>query len=244
MPEGPSIVILRALVEALQLESKQIISVSGNTTIDKERMLLQQVTEFKSWGKHFLICFENFTLRIHFMLFGSYRINERKVSPARLSLAFEDAELNFYACSLKYIEGEIKTTYDWSADVMSDDWDPKKALKKIRLHSESFACDILLDQQIFSGVGNIIKNEVLYRVGIHPLSMIKAIPFAKLKLLITEARLYSFDFLKWKKAYVLKQNWLVNTRKFCPLKHPLQKAYLGKTKRRTFFCTICQKLYQ
>jgi len=64
MPEGPSIVILRELIEALHLERQQIIAVSGNTKIDKQRMLNQQITSFKSWGKHFLIWFKGFSLRI------------------------------------------------------------------------------------------------------------------------------------------------------------------------------------
>ncbi|WP_316812125.1 DNA-formamidopyrimidine glycosylase family protein [Pedobacter heparinus] len=243
MPEGPSIVILKELVQALALEGHRVIAVSGNTKIDKERMLHQPLIAFKSWGKHFLICFEEFTLRIHFMMFGSYRINDRKESAVRLGLSFENAELNFYTCSLKYIEGDINASYDWHADVMAEQWDPKKALKKIKTKPAELICDILLDQQIFSGVGNIIKNEVLYRVGIHPLSVVEKIPVAKLKLLITAARQYSFDFLKWKKAYVLKKHWLVNTRKICAAGHPLEKAYLGKTKRRTFFCPICQKRY-
>ena len=29
-------------------------------------------------------------------------------------------------------------------------------------------CDALLDQTVFAGVGNIIKNEVLFRTGVHP----------------------------------------------------------------------------
>lgn len=44
---------------------------------------------FRSWGKHFLICFEGFSLRVHFMMFGTYRINERKETPVRLSLIFK-----------------------------------------------------------------------------------------------------------------------------------------------------------
>jgi endonuclease-8 len=243
MPEGPSIVILRELVELLHLEGKPIIAVEGNTKIDKERMLRQKVLGFKSWGKHFLICFEDFALRVHFMMFGSYRINERKESPVRLSLSFEDAELNFYTCSLKYVEGDLNSNYDWSSDVMAAEWDHKKAVQKIKEKADELICDVLLDQQIFAGVGNIIKNEVLYRTRLHPLNKIADIPLAKLKLLVVEARQYSFDFLNWKKAYVLKKHWLVHTKKFCPLEHPLEKAYLGRTKRRTFFCKVCQKFY-
>jgi endonuclease-8 len=243
MPEGPSIVILRELVEDLHLEGSFITHVVGDTTIDKARMLDQEVISFKSWGKHFLICFKGFSLRIHFLMFGSYMINERKDRPARLGLVFENDELNFYTCALKFIEGDINQTYDWSGDVMSDQWDPKLAIKKLKENGESLVCDVLLDQNIFSGVGNIIKNEVLYRIGVHPLSTVAGLPPGKLKELVKEARLYSFDFLDWKKAFVLKKHWLVYSRKVCPMGHPVEKEYLGKTKRSTFFCEHCQKLF-
>lgn len=244
MPEGPSIVILKELLAPLQLEGKEILAVSGNTAIDKDRLLHQKVKAIKSWGKHFLICLNGFTLRVHFMLFGSYRINERKESQERLRLVFNDAELNFYTCSLKFIEGDINLAYDWTADVMSDLWDPKAALKKLKLKPGLLVCDALLDQQIFSGVGNIIKNEVLYRIRVHPLTSIGALPAAKLKEMITEARLYSFDFLKWKKEFTLKKHWLAHNRKIClRCNLPFHKEYAGKTNRRTFYCTNCQKLY-
>ena len=124
MPEGPSIVILKEEVQGFT--GQKIVSVAGNSKIDQARLLNQTVISFKSWGKHFLICFDGFTLRIHFLLFGTYRINERKDTPVRLSLVFPNGELNFYTSSIKFLEGNIDTQYDWSADVMNDDWDPKK----------------------------------------------------------------------------------------------------------------------
>lgn len=244
MPEGPSLVILKELLQPLHLEGKTIIAVSGNTTIDKERLLDQQLQEFKTWGKHFLICFEDFTLRVHFMLFGSYRINERKETTERLRLQFEDAEINFYTCSLLFIEGDINGVYDWSADIMSDQWDEKAALKKLLLKPQALVCDVLLDQQIFAGVGNIIKNEVLYRIKVHPATLVAALPKAKLKELIKEARVYSFDFLHWKKEFTLKKHWLAHNKRTClRCNLPMFKAHLGKTNRRTFFCNHCQILY-
>lgn len=244
MPEGPSIVILKELIQELNILNQKITEVSGNTKIEKERMLHQTVRSFRSWGKHFLICFDTFSLRIHFMLFGTYRINERKESTPRLSLRFKAAELNFYTCSLQFIEGEIDDNYDWTADVMSDSWNPDSALKKLRASAHTFACDALLDQNIFAGVGNIIKNEVLFRTRIHPLSTIGQIPEEALKSLVTEARNYSFDFLKWKKEYTLKAHWLAHAKKICPrCDIPFNKAHLGKTNRRSFFCTNCQTLY-
>jgi endonuclease-8 len=242
MPEGPSIVILKEQVQAFI--GKKVIGVEGNSKQDIQRVSGKKVLDFKSWGKHFLICFKGFSLRIHFMLFGSYRINERKETPARLSLQFKDGELNFYACSVQFVEGDVNEIYDWTGDVMNDGWDAGKASEKLAAQPATLACDALLDQHVFAGVGNIIKNEVLFRIRVHPESNVGAIPPNKLNELITEARTYSFDFLEWKKNYVLKKHWLAHTKKTCPrCKIPLTKNYAGKTKRRTFFCTNCQVLY-
>jgi endonuclease-8 len=242
MPEGPSIIILKEAVQ--QFKNKKILKVEGNSKLDIQRISGKKILDFKSWGKHFLICFDGFTVRIHFMLFGSYRINEGKEATPRLRLIFKKGELNFYACSVKFIEESINEVYDWTSDVMNDKWDPKAANRKMKQHPDVLICDVLLDQNIFSGVGNIIKNEVLFRTRIHPENKIKNIPRAKIDELIKEARNYSFDFLKWKKEFVLRKHWLAHTKKICPRDQiPFIKKYLGKTNRRTFYCEMCQVLY-
>ncbi len=178
-------------------------------------------------------------------MFGSYLVNERKELGPRLSLQFaKKKELNFYACSVKIIEGELNDVYDWSGDVMSDLWDAATAKKKLRAAPEKLVCDALLDQDIFAGVGNIIKNEVLFRLRIHPMSTLGALPAPKLRALVDQARTYSFEFLAWKKAFVLRQHWLAHNKSTCPrCKTPFEREYLGKTNRRSFFCEKCQKMY-
>jgi endonuclease VIII len=243
MPEGPSIVILKELVQPFK--RKKVVSVEGNSKMDIQRLSGKKIIDFRSWGKHFLICFPGFAVRIHFLLFGSYRINEDKPTPPRLSLKFNKGHLNFYACSVQFIEGDLDEVYDWSADVMQDVWDPKQARKKLLDQPTTLACDALLDQHIFSGVGNIIKNEVLFRIYVHPESMVGALPTKKLNELIKEARKYSFEFLEWKKQYVVKQHWLAHTKRICPrCEIPFIKKHTGKTKRRSFYCINCQLLYQ
>ena len=242
MPEGPSIIILKEEVQSFT--GKKIIKVEGNSKQDIQRLSRQKIIAFKSWGKHFLICFKTFTVKIHFMLFGSYRINEQKESAPRLRLIFKEGEISFYACSVKFIEEDLDEIYDWEADVMSDLWNPKAAKQKLKKIPDTLVCDALLDQNIFAGVGNIIKNEVLFRIYLHPESRVGGLPAKKLNELITEARIYSFDFLKWKKEYVLKKHWLAHTKKICPrCDIPFIKKHLGKTNRRSFFCTNCQILY-
>ena len=243
MPEGPSIVILKEAVQAFK--GKKVTEVSGSTKkFDISKLKGKKITDFKSWGKHFLICFPKFTVRIHFLLFGTYRINEQKDATPRLHLQFSKGELNFYACALELIEQPLDEVYDWTADVMNEHWDADQAMKKLKANPKMLACDALLDQHIFAGSGNIIKNEVLFRIGVHPLSYIGKLPPAKKKQLIAEAVNYSFDFLEWKKKFELKKHWLAHTKRTCPRDHiPLKKEYLGKTNRRTFYCDVCQKLY-
>ncbi len=242
MPEGPSIVILKELTT--DFIGKKITSVEGNSKIDIDRLHGLKINDIRSWGKHFLICFDDFVLRIHFMLFGSYRINERKESAPRLRLTFRDGELNFYACSVQFLEGNANDHYDFTADVMSETWDPKAARKKLKDKPERLICDSMLEQDIFSGVGNIIKNEVLYRIKVHPESQTGRISGKKINEIIEEARIYSFQFLEWKKNHELKKHWLAHAKKTCTRCNlPLIKKNTGIKKRRSFFCENCQKKY-
>ena len=246
MPEGPSIVILREHAEVFT--GRKVLRVEGNTrVIDPARMQGKPIRNVCSWGKHFLIAFPGFALRVHFLLFGSYRIDERKPDATpRLSLGFaRGRELNFYACSLKYIDEDLDALYDWSGDVMAEAWNPRAARRKLAAQPTTLAADALLDQNVFAGVGNIIKNEVLHRIRVHPESTVGALPSRKLGELIRQARDYSFDFYAWKKAYVLRKHYQVHTKKTCPRDGtPLNyRKHLGRAQRRAFWCDTCQRLY-
>ena len=106
MPEGPSIILVKEATA--KFAGKKIIAVSGNSKIDQSRLLNKKIIEIKSWGKHFLLCFDGLTLKVHFLMFGSYTVDEKKPDRAiRLHLEFKNGEINFYTCSVKYLEGDI-----------------------------------------------------------------------------------------------------------------------------------------
>ncbi|WP_222165200.1 DNA-formamidopyrimidine glycosylase family protein [Edaphocola aurantiacus] len=244
MPEGPSILLMKE--ELLPFAGQKIISVSGNARIELQWLQGKKLSEIKSLGKQlFLVC-EVIVVRIHLLLFGSYSVNEKTKSDKslRLCLQFKEGSIYFYTCSVKLHDLAFLDTLPWEADVLSDNWLPAQARKKLKALQNTMVCDALLNQDIFAGVGNIIKNEVLFRIGVHPESIVSELPDKKLTLLIKEARQYSFDFLNWKRDFVLKQHWLVHTRKTCPkCGTTLTKKYTGKTHRRSFFCTTDQQLY-
>ncbi|MEP7163556.1 MAG: DNA-formamidopyrimidine glycosylase family protein [Ferruginibacter sp.] len=241
MPEGPSIIILKEAVQ--HFKGKKILASGGNAKMDTGSFKNKTVLDFKSWGKHFIICFKGVNIRIHFLLFGTYSLDEQTKPDRslRLFLKFNNGTVYFYTCSIKRIEGGLDEIYDWSSDVMNESFDIAKARKKLKATPETMVCDVLLDQDVFTGVGNIIKNEVLYRIRLHPETMVGDIPPKKITELIKEARQYSFDFLKWKKVFELKKHWVAHTKKTCTrCDLPFIKKYCGKTMRRTFYCEKCQ----
>src|SRR5690349_24768961 len=122
--EGPSLVI--ANEEMSPAIGKRVISVSGNSRRDIASLKGQKLKDIGSWGKHFLLFFEDCTLKIHFLLWGSYRVNEpRENRSPRMVLKFRGITVYFYACSIQFLEENVEDIYDWSADVMSPSWDEK-----------------------------------------------------------------------------------------------------------------------
>ena len=245
MPEGPSILILKELISPI-LKGKKILKATGNAKIYMTQFHGKKVKDIQCWGKQLLIFTDNWIIRVHLLMFGSYSIdkNTKLKRSLRLALKVPGHTIYFYTCSVKLLPIESVKLYDWQADVLSDEWDPLKARKELKATPGTMICDALLDQLIFSGVGNIIKNEVLYRTKLHPENLVKSLPALRLSALIKEARNYSFDFLKWKKEFTLKKHWLAHTKKTCfRCNLPIIKKYCGKTKRRTFFCIGCQVKY-
>jgi len=244
MPEGPSLVLLKE--DILAFKGKKITAAYGNAKIDMDRIAGKKLLDIRVWGKQLFLVLPKVTIRIHLLMFGSYSVNEHAKldTSLRLALVFARGTIYFYTCSVRLLEDGWDAAYDWSADLLSDLWDPRNARKKLKAMPDTLVCDALLDQQVFSGSGNIIKNEVLYRIRLHPETLVGNIPPAKLTQLIKEARQYSFDFLKWKRKFELKKHWLAHTKKIClRCDLPIIKKYSGKTKRRTFFCVNCQIKY-
>ncbi len=249
--EGPSIYLA---VEWLSpVIGKNISSVEGNTKIGKERLDGKKILDIFSWGKHLVFQFDEFALRVHFLLFGSFEAiikdkkvtgdyPKKKVNP-RLKLIIREDQIILYSCSLKYLEtSHARDLYDFTTDVMSPEWDAKKALKALKINPEEQIADILLDQGIFSGVGNIIKNEVLFIVKIKPTTLIKDIPNALLQKIVRTTKKFSFQFYEWRKQFVLKKHYRIYRKSICPVcGEKICKKWTGKRHRVSFFCLKCQK---
>jgi endonuclease-8 len=244
--EGPP---LRVIAEELsQLTGEYVAEVSGNSKMQKERLTGQKVLQVFSWGKNLFLQFPEFSLKIHFLMFGSYRFNEeRKGVVPRLSLVFSKDTLNLYNCSVKILSNsDVKKLYDKELDIISENWNLANVTGLVSSLSQDFICDVLLDQSVFAGVGNIIKNEALFKSEVHPLSVVKGIPKKKLAGIASEARKFSLEFYQAvKKGDNIRSRLTVYGKKTCPIcggRVVFRKT--GKTKRISYFCPSHQKLYE
>lgn len=244
MPEGPSIKILKEKLEPFI--GKKITDANGYAKgFDPVVLKNQTITDLKTWGKQLLICFPDFAVRVHMGLFGSYRINDHGKRNASLGMHFGNEEVNFYISNVKLITEPLDNVYDWQADVMNPEFSVKKARAKLLAKPDKLICDQLLNQDIFAGSGNIVKNEVLFRTRVHPENTIANIPARKLTQVINEVVNFCQDFYEWRKIGVLRKHLEAHEKDTCPRnKVPLIRADLGKTKRHTYYCPLCQVLYR
>jgi endonuclease VIII len=249
--EGPSLFLAQ---EQLKPFRKQVVrKASGNTkTLVPADLVGKEVKDLFSWGKHLVFQFDDFAIRIHFMLFGTFEAevddtwvtgDYRRAREPRLALNFPNGQFLAFNCSLKVIESkDAKKEYDFTRDIMRKKWDAEAAFERVRATPDEVIADVLLDQDIFAGVGNIIKNEVLSIVRLSPLHRVGDIPPKKLREVIDETRAFSLQFYKWRKKFVLRKNLKVHGRGVCPhCGGKLIKQKVGKRTRWAYWCPVDQK---
>ncbi|KFQ51836.1 Endonuclease 8-like 2, partial [Nestor notabilis] len=189
-------------------------------------------------------------LHFHFGLFGSIRANEFsrankankrgdwKDPAPRLVLYFESGGfLVFYNCRMHWCSSPRA---DPASDILSAEFHRGRALDA--LHTPSPICYTLLDQRYFSGLGNIIKNEILYLAKIHPLTQGALLALSDLERLLDFAVRFSSDWLH-NKLHGRKLRFQIYQKEQCPLGHAVIKETLGPSgglKRLTWWCPQCQ----
>lgn len=248
--EGPSLFLA---AEQLSSFVGEIIEESeGNTHTPKERLKGKRILSIFSYGKYLFFQFDAFAVRIHFLLWGSFEaeVDHVKVTgdypkrnrQARLMLKLGNGYIAMFSCSIRFIEGEnVKEQCDYTIDIMSTEWDFKKVLKKIRQVPEREIGDILLDQSIFLGVGNIIKNEVLLLAKTVPYKKVEELSVKKLKEIVEITRDYVFQFYQWRKIFELKKHYKIYRQKYCKIcGNKVMRIRTGMRQRLSYICTHCE----
>lgn len=249
--EGPSIYLA---AEQLQpFVGRRVKVVRGNSRIGIERLRGNVVRDVFAWGKHLVFQFDRFALRVHFLLWGTFAAtvagasvtgDYRRSGAPRLELIFANGDITIWSASLRFIDSaEARAFYDFTTDVLSDSWNPTAALAKTRALPQSLVADVLLDQAIFTGVGNIIKNEVLFRARTSPLATVAEIPARRLRAIANDARTFSFRFLELRRVFALRAHLEIYGKSLCHIcGGKVSRRVHGVRQRRSFFCPTCQPL--
>lgn len=243
MPEGPSILFLKNKLQ--RFKGKTVSEASGYSEMDKSAIDHVKILDIETYGKNLFFVFKDFFVGVHLGLFGSMLVNKRKKVNASFALHFPHSEINFYVANTKMYQGKPSDHFNFKTDILNKDFDGEYVLKTLQeVYSEKSIGDVLMEQELFTGVGNIIRIESLYRAKIHPESLVKDIPEKKLVYLIETVVNYAYEFLDFLKNDEVKEKALIYGKKICPKdKTELMIEEMGKVKRKTYICPKCQKLY-
>ncbi|UFK98511.1 DNA-formamidopyrimidine glycosylase family protein [Kaistella faecalis] len=243
MPEGPSILFLKNKLQ--RFKGKTVSEASGYSEMDKSAIDHIKILDIETYGKNLFFVFKDFFVGVHLGLFGSMLVNKRKKVNASFALHFPHSEINFYVANTKMYQGKPSDHFNFKTDILNKDFDGEYLLKTLQeVYTEKTIGDALMEQELFTGVGNIIRIESLYRAKIHPESLVKDIPEKKLVYLIETVVNYAYEFLDFLKNDEVKEKALIYGKKICPKdKAELMIEEMGKVKRKTYICPKCQKLY-
>lgn len=244
MPEGPSILFLRNKLQ--RYKGKTVSEASGYGDMEKSEIANKKLEDIDTYGKNLLFVFKDFFVSVHLGLFGSMLVNKRKKVNASFALHFSSDEINFYVAKTKLYDGKPTDHFNFKTDILKKEFDPEFVINELMTKfPDKMIGDVLMDQSVFAGVGNIIRVESLYHAKIHPDSIIKDIPEKKLIFLLRMVVDYSEEFLNLMKTGDVKESALIYGKKICPKdKSELVIEEMGKIKRKTYVCKKCQKLYQ
>lgn len=241
MPEGPSILHLRNTL--IPFKGKVVQNAGGYGPMPTDWINGKRLLDLCTWGKHLLFVFSNGTVRVHLGLFGEVSINERKKVNRSFFLEFAKGEINGYVVRAEKLKGKPEEVYDWRTDILHKDFDAayvKTLLKKV---ADKTIDDVLMNQHIFTGVGNKIRNEALYRAGIHPLSITGKIPAPKISKLIKEVLAYAKIFYNALEKEGVNNNFSVYQQEYAADGSEVTMQVLPRTKRKIFFSEHKQQLY-
>jgi len=244
--EGPGV---RTIVDRLTpLVGRKVISIEGKSRFPLERIIGTEVTRIYPVGKLLFLDIPPCTLRVHFLMWGRYRLNgEIPGKVPKLSFAFDDGSLlRFYASAIALLPSDdVERSYDHYLDPMDDGWDPDMAVRLIQGKGMEWICDSLMDQEILPGVGNIVKNETLFAARVHPESHSRCIPNGILKNLLIAVREFSFSWYQCdREGRRIDPLLKIYRKKVClECGGRVESGRIGSLERISFWCPACQVKY-
>lgn len=223
------------------------------------------ITSVEAVGKHLLIGFDDgLALRTHLGMPGSwhlYRTGERWRKPAHLVRALVSVDgweaVCFSAPQVQTYRpdqpgGALGTALDplghLGPDLCTPDVDLDAALARMTTHvgPQTSIAEVLLDQKVASGIGNVYKSELLHRCRVDPFVAVVEVPEAVRRQLLADAnRLLLHNLTTTRRTTVAGPEGSIavygKARRPCPrCGTAIQMRRHGSQNRSTYWCPRCQ----
>jgi len=221
------------------------------------------VETVQAHGKHlYLHLTDGRVLRSHLGLYGSwhrYKCGERWRKPRRqATIRLETDDWDYVCFNAKHVEWLQADGFRLAdqrarlgADLISEPQAPAEALKRARrlLAPSAPLVDLLLDQRIAAGIGNVYKSEVLFLESCWPLLPVEALSDDGLTRLFQRAAdLLAANLGGGPRTTRMARDrrgqlWVYGRREQSCLrcgKGSIRRALLGKAPRSTYWCPCCQ----
>jgi endonuclease-8 len=151
------------------------------TRVDVDTPLRGRTVErVEARGKHLLIWFSgDLVLRTHMRMNGSwhiYRPGERWQRPRRdMRIVIETAAMHAVAFTVPVAEFVAAQELEHhevvgglGPDPLSNSFNADDAIMRMQAHGDTEIADVLLDQRVIAGIGNVFKSEVLFGARVNP----------------------------------------------------------------------------
>jgi endonuclease-8 len=215
----------------------------------------RRLLDSDSMGKNILLFFGDVVIRVHLMMFGAihfYRLDEALLKPermVRLMIIGDSKRLVVYNAPIVEIDLKERVLErlrrELGPDPLSGEWDKERAIQNLMKFPEEKIGTVLLDQSAIAGVGNILRNEILFRAGMSPERKVKELTRDELERIADITKDLSEKFLELKmekkgiKSLLLVYN---RYRGSCVNCGSSIKFYMQKpVNRKTFICEKCQR---
>lgn len=151
-------------------------------------------------GKHLLIEFSGgLTLRSHLRMNGTwhiYRAGERWMRPRRemrLAIATDDfVAVGFNVPVAELLDEQQKARSEdlrrLGQDLIGDEFDLVAARGRMRAYADREVGNVLLDQRVVAGIGNVYKSELLFLRRIDPFRLVSGLSDDEIDGLLNTAR--------------------------------------------------------
>ena len=255
MPEGDSIRRIADQLAPLVGQTLERVTTQGLV----RDLAGRTVTTVHAHGKHLLIDLDDGTqLRAHLGMNGRVRRYARaegeaaiaRTSPGRATLVLVTEQLVVMWLGARTIEVAARrapmrglAVASLGPDVLAADFDPQHAASRAAEHPLRTMADVLLDQRIAAGIGNIWKSESLFARGIDPRTRVGALSQDEIAAVYAAARELMLGGLSPEARAAGRREHAVysKTNRPCPrCSAPIQAYQLGDPPRWTWSCPRCQ----